>query len=304
MKQVAIIISTYNGEQFIEQQLESLFSQTDVEISIFVRDDCSTDNTLSLLEKYSNKLTIIENNRINLGVGNSFMETLYSVGDSFDYYAFCDQDDVWLEEKLSKAIFKLENEIEPALYCSNQTLVDKNLSILGERHKESLNTSHLQILNNNKLTGCTMVWNKELQIALLATKNRPSSNLLKIRIHDVWVAMVASVIGKIIYDSNSYIYYRQHENNVVGVRKEKLLSIWRKKLFNPSIRNGRSMLASEVFNKFQNNISPKILNDLQYFVNYQNSIKYKFLLLKNSYLFKYSNEPKMSIWMKIIFNLV
>lgn len=304
MKQVAIIISTYNGEQFIEQQLESLFSQTDVEISIFVRDDCSTDNTLSLLEKYSNKLTIIENNRINLGVGNSFMETLYSVGDSFDYYAFCDQDDVWLEEKLSKAIFKLENETEPALYCSNQTLVDKNLSVLGERHKESLSTSYLQVLNNNKLTGCTMVWNKELQIALLATENRPSSNLLKIRIHDVWVAMVASVIGKIIYDSNSYIYYRQHENNVVGVRKEKLLSIWRKKLFNSNLRNGRSMLAGEIHAKFQNNISPKIAQDLECFANYQKSIKYKFLLLKNSSLFKFSNEPKISIWLKIIFNLV
>ena len=304
MKQVAIIISTYNGELFFEQQLESLFNQADVEISIFVRDDCSTDNTLNLLEKYSNRLTIIDNNHINLGVGNSFMETLYSVGDFFDFYAFCDQDDIWLENKLSEAILKLERETGPVLYCSNQTLVDKNLSVLGERHKESLNTSYLQILNNNKLTGCTMVWNKELQIALLATENRPSSNLLKTRIHDVWVAMVASVVGKIIYDSNSYIYYRQHENNVVGVRKEKLLSIWRKKLFNSNLRNGRSMLAGEIHAKFQNNISPKIAQDLECFANYQKSIKYKFLLLKNSSLFKFSNEPKISIWLKIIFNLV
>lgn len=304
MKQVAVIISTYNGEQFIEQQLNSLFNQLDVQLTIFVRDDCSSDSTQDILRRYSDKITLIENTGSNLGVGNSFMESLYTVGDSFDFYAFCDQDDIWLENKLFTAVSKILEKTVPALYCSNQTLVDKDLNVIGERYKSDPNTSYLQILNNNKLTGCTMVWNKELQKVLIDPENRPSYKLLNVRIHDVWVAMVASVIGIIVYDPKSYILYRQHENNVVGVRTESIWYIWRKKLFDPKKRNGRSLLATEVVDRFQSQMSSEITSDLYYFKNYQNSIKDKFLLFRSDYLFKYSNESKWSIWLKIIFNLV
>ena len=97
--QVAVLMSTYNGEKYIRDQIDSILSQIKVNVTLFIRDDGSTDSTVKIItqytEKYSNiKFWVGEN----IGVGNSFMQLLYSLTDEFDYYAFSDQDDIWLNE--------------------------------------------------------------------------------------------------------------------------------------------------------------------------------------------------------------
>ncbi|MHC5923958.1 glycosyltransferase, partial [Streptococcus pyogenes] len=93
MIKVAVAMSTYNGEKYLKEQLDSLFEQKKVDLTLFVRDDLSTDKTVEILSQYNGKLIRVDNNSTNLGVGCSFMETLYRVGTDFDYFAFCDQDD-------------------------------------------------------------------------------------------------------------------------------------------------------------------------------------------------------------------
>ncbi|MGT2950754.1 hypothetical protein BU202_05285 [Streptococcus cuniculi] len=303
---VAIIMSTYNGENYLREQIDSLLQQEGVEVSIFVRDDCSQDTTLEILESYADSLIFVKNDGLNLGVGNSFMEALYQAGIDYDYYAFCDQDDIWLPEKLFEAIKTIDNieTQKPMLYCSNQTLVDQEARVIGLRHQQLINVSSLQILTNNLVTGCTMVWNKPLQTALIAKERRPSSDLLNVRIHDVWVAMVASLIGEIIYDTDAFIYYRQHENNVVGVKKENIYINWCKKLRNKSKRNGRSLLATELIEKFEDMMESTILSDLKILSGYQRDFSSKVALIRNSRLFSLSNESKWAIRLKIIFNLI
>lgn len=306
-KKVAILLSTYNGERYLKEQLESLFSQVNVDVTIFVRDDCSTDSTRNILENYKESLIILDNKHTNLGVGNSFMSILYEVGGKFDYYAFCDQDDVWQSNKLSKAIEMISEIDSPVLYCSNQQLVNKNLENIGLRNTEVPNVSYKQILTNNQLTGCTMVWNTELHRILIDEQRRPSSELLKVRIHDVWVGMVASIVGQIIYDPNAYIYYRQHDNNVVGVRKtskKDLLRVWCNKFMDQTRRNGRSLLAQEIITKYRDIVSPDIISNLEIIALYRQSFIKKITLLRRSDLFSLSKESRFAIKLKILFNCI
>ena len=256
---VAVLMSTYNGEKYLREQMDSLLRQTGVSVELFVRDDGSTDGTIDILKDYLKKNPNIHLKfGKNVGVGNSFMSLVSSVPDNFDYYAFSDQDDIWLDDKLSKAIEKIGIIEKPVLYCSNQTLVDSDGKKIGVRFNKVPNISTEKILVHNKVTGCTMVWNRNLQ-AILST-HIPSENMLRNRIHDVWVAMVASVCGKIIYDVQGYFLYRQHESNVVGAKENTGIDVLKekiKKLNNKKYRNGRSLLAKEMVKLFPTEVTKK-----------------------------------------------
>ena len=218
MVTVAILMSTYNGEKYLSQQIDSILNQKEIDVHLFIRDDGSYDNTWKLLEEYKQKyekINIISAK--NVGVGNSFMNLLYSVPNMYDYYAFSDQDDIWEPNKIIEAI-KMLCIRDEKLYASNQECIDKCGNSLGIRYSKNkdMHLSALSILNQNDLAGCTMVMKNDLFKQLTDIKNRPSASLLQNRIHDVWVAMVASIYGGILYDQRSFIKYRQHENNVVG----------------------------------------------------------------------------------------
>lgn len=304
MKRVAIIMSTYNGEKYLEEQLDSLFQQKDVSLTVFVRDDLSIDSTPDILHKHRHNINIIDNHSQNLGVGNSFMETLYYAGTDFDYYAFCDQDDVWESDKISHAISFFNDTKTPQLYNSNQTLVDNNLKFISFRYQFPINCSPLQILTNNKITGCTMVWNKELQKILTNVAHRPSTELLRVRIHDVWVSMVASLVGVVFYDSASKIKYRQHDNNVVGVKIESKISNWKKKIVNTSRQRGRSKLAINIQEKFEYLYDDKYKYMILTYAHYRNSFKLKWKLISDKELSNLSNEPRYQFIIKVLLNLV
>lgn len=107
-KTVAVLMATYNGERFLREQLDSLLNQKDVTVKILVRDDNSKDSTVSILEEYKSKSLLQWYTGEHLGVEKNFLDLLRHAPEA-DYYAFCDQDDVWDDNKLSVAINHLRN---------------------------------------------------------------------------------------------------------------------------------------------------------------------------------------------------
>lgn len=207
MRNIAVIMSTYNGELYVKQQIDSVLSQENINVNIYIRDDGSTDSTpiiLHELESAFNNIHVVYDK--NIGIGNSFMEMLYTVPDIYDYYAFADQDDFWLPEKLYKALEKIETFDIPALYASNQLIVDEALNQLGMRFCSPPGIRYGDIVRGNLISGCTFVFNKELFRILINIYNRPSTELLVNRIHDAWVAMIAALLGKLFMTPN-LIYY-------------------------------------------------------------------------------------------------
>lgn len=222
MYKVAVIMSTYNGNDYFGEQVRSILFQKDVDVHIFIRDDGSSDNRfINRMREISSSNNITVDFGDNLGVGTSFFNCLCSISDvdKYDYYAFADQDDVWLDDKLICAIKKIENLSGKVLYTSNQYIVDKHLENKHNRFTECPGITYGEIIRGNEISGCTFVFNKELFKFLIDTKNIPSGELLKVRIHDVWVAEVAALFGKIVYDETPHILYRQHGNNIVGAKE-------------------------------------------------------------------------------------
>ena len=148
---VAVVMSTYNGQRFLRKQIDSIMNQKRIAVSLYIRDDGSKDNTVSIIKKYKeNNIHLIKGQ--NVGVGNSFMNCLYSAPRNFDYYCFADQDDIWDEDKISTAIDKIKDVMHPALYCSNQRLVDAEGNTIGHRYEngEKPDLRPMKILKKSK----------------------------------------------------------------------------------------------------------------------------------------------------------
>lgn len=305
---VAVVMSTYNGEKYLAEQLDSIFSQTGVDVSLFVRDDGSTDGTHAILAEYAEKhgnMTV--ELAQNVGVGNSFMNALYDVPDTFDYYAFADQDDIWLENKLIEAI-KLLQSSGKALYASNQENVDKDGNSLGMRWEKDDKRVYLTpvgILNVNVICGCTMVFDNKFFQLIVRAEKRPSSEVLLSKNHDGWIAMVAAIMDDMIFDYRSFIKYRQHGNNVVGSYKasfRKVVKAIVKRIGHRELRNRRSNTARDLCEKFDEVASK---NDV-----IKCSAEYRFVkrgkrnLLKHSREIRfYTGERAITLFLKIMCGL-
>jgi glycosyltransferase involved in cell wall biosynthesis len=217
MDTVTVIMSTYNGEQYLAQQLDSLLNQTGVECHIFIRDDGSTDYTQNILNQYAQKNDNVQwISEENIGAARSFWKMMRMV-DGGDYYAFCDQDDVWLPNKLSEAVEKIKKDDKqgPVLYYSQTIMVDKEGNLIKNKTSDyQLKIpSFSQLIMENTATGCTMVWNQKLHE--MARELAPEH----IRMHDHFLHLICSACnGYICYDQTGYVYYRQHEDNVIGGR--------------------------------------------------------------------------------------
>lgn len=222
---VAVLLSTYNGEGFLEAQLASLCEQQGVALRIFIRDDGSSDGTLRLLHDQAARIPQIASvtQGVNLGAAWSFLTLLRDVPDGFDYYAFCDQDDVWLPEKLARATEQLSQVAHdvPALYCSQVTCVDHQLTPLGQPRANGDTRFH-HLLFENIAFGCTTVMNRAARRSLAS--NLPRAG---VTMHDWWCALVISALGQVLYDSESHILYRQHHRNVVGADVSLLAKVLR-----------------------------------------------------------------------------
>lgn len=213
---ILILLSTYNGQRYLGELLDSLYAQTEQNFSVLVRDDGSTDQTLTLLKAYCeshSNITLIEG--ANVGVIESFMALLRECSvRSGQLYAFCDQDDIWHPEKLSRAVSKINATAEPmsTLYCSRLTYTDSELHILGQSAIPRF-FGFENALVENVAIGCTMMFGENIRQKML------SADTTKMMMHDWWAYLCGSAFGELIYDPESNIYYRQHANNTVGWNK-------------------------------------------------------------------------------------
>ena len=218
-KKILVLMSTYNGERYLREQIDSILLQNGVEVSLLVRDDGSSDSTFEILKRSERtnrnvKLCVGEN----VGCSESFrilLNMAYGLQESYDFYAFADQDDVWLPEKLYAAAEKLNESRKtiPSLYCSNLKVVDTNLNEIGMKYNQNLKlVTKGESLVCSMATGCTMVFNhKVLEIFNLY----PPKQMI---IHDLWILHTCLFLGEVIYDNNAYILYRQHDRNVIGAK--------------------------------------------------------------------------------------
>ena len=227
---VAVIMSTYNGEKYIEQQIDSILNQINVEVLLCVRDDGSKDHTIDIItkytERYNNVLFWNKDRIVNLGVRDSFLTLLKEVFEKYQnipYFAFADQDDVWKPEKLSVAVDQLKEsankfEEKPALYYSNKTFVDAELKLIHDEHIKFYG-DFFEALWPSLASGCTMVFNRVM--TEMAVRHLPVQFQ---SIHDAWIYRLAKCCDAIIvFDERSFIYYRQHGDNVFGTGSLRLL---------------------------------------------------------------------------------
>jgi glycosyltransferase involved in cell wall biosynthesis len=229
--QVTVLMSTYNGSQFLQAQLNSLYEQTYPNIRILVRDDGSTDTTRDLLAAECAKGAIEQlDSDGNLGATGSFFTLLHHAAQTDTaYIAFCDQDDVWQADKIERAVSLLAAVTDvPALYCSRLEIVDEQLHIL-ELSLKPQKIGFGNALVENIAVGCTMVLNRKA-IDLLCQQALPHH----VYVHDWWCYLVISCFGEIIFDDEARIKYRQHSSNVIGVATNHLGVLKRKfaRLFN------------------------------------------------------------------------
>lgn len=208
-----ILISTYNGENFIEEQLDSIFSQTYQDFHVYIRDDGSVDNTVTIISNYINKHTLSEHITMvagnNIGFCPSFFELLYMAKDG-DYWAFCDQDDVWLPDKLRLAVQWMEgkeNQEIPLLYHSGFQLGNADLSEKTLYRPREFNYCFSNSITSNLFFGFAITINRSLYERLLL------ANPKEIKYHDWFAAMITAAFG--YYHSSHQVgaIHRQHKDN-------------------------------------------------------------------------------------------
>ena len=289
MKKVLILLSTYNGEKYLREQLDSIIRQKDVKVTLLVRDDGSKDSTRKILGEYMQKypsMFIIEKGE-NVGCRMSFFWLIKKAADNypdFDYYAFADQDDVWLEDKMISGVNALDEIDNPykVYYCSYQ-MVDENLKEIPTPHNKHLGTLEEAFIFQPCL-GCCMMFSRELieKAAMVEPE--------VIKIHDAWVYLLnLALSGKAIQDLNRYILYRQHSSNTIG-SNQSFIKKWKRRF--KSFRkndNSRSLQAGEIMRVYGKELKGDITYCLDQIASYKNSVKKKLKIITSK---KYkSNKP-------------
>jgi glycosyltransferase involved in cell wall biosynthesis len=220
---IDILLPTYNGERFVERQIESILDQMDARCRMLIRDDASSDETLSLVRRFAvgqpDRVALLEDDGARLGACGNFGRLLeYS---DADYVALCDQDDVWLPGHISSLLERIQTvEREcgtetPVLAHTDLVVVDENLRTMAPSFWSYSNINPVRgnrlngLLVQNVVTGCATMVNRALaRLACPIPKTAP--------MHDWWLALVASAFGRIEAVPEKTVLYRQHSSNRLG----------------------------------------------------------------------------------------
>ena len=245
---IAVLMSTYNGHSYLNEQLKSLAQQTVAEdVTVYIRDDGSTDDTFKIIEKWKTRMAIVLYKESNAGPVISFWKLLMKQDIQADYYAFCDQDDVWDANKLEVAIKQLNEDTH--FYACNCRIIDENGLIIDEiRCKEVPQISIKRLFVSGVTQGCSMVFDDALRQFIVEKK------LQCIPMHDVVLMLYAMNFGKIYWDQTPHFGYRVHSNNVVAKSNKSTIQKIKTTLWNweNSSKNSMSNVAREMLNYIQN----------------------------------------------------
>lgn len=212
-----IVMSTYNGKAYLQEQLESVLRQTVSDFLLLIRDDGSSDGTPDLLREISDprvRLILGEN----LGPTGSFFALLDAARqENADFVFFCDQDDIWMPDKLERLLAEMGKcPAGPALVFSDFAMIDGSGSVTGDSYTAMAQLRipadgnfFPKLLAQPYVFGCASVLNREL---LELVKDPPAG----IEMYDCWIALVASLLGTVRYLPQSTIYHRFHSSNATG----------------------------------------------------------------------------------------
>lgn len=300
---ICVIMSTYNGERYIVQQLDSIFQSEKTKIGLYVRDDGSKDRTVEILKKYGieHNVQIEVNPGQNVGSAKSFLAALRDCPKA-DYYAFCDQDDVWIDGKLSAAVEQIGKTNQPVLWCSDYQVTDSELHIMiPSALKQPVQDSMRAVFYNN-VPGCTMVFNW----ALLQEMRKV--NISEIRMHDIMAINVALITGKVIFDRTPYVLYRQHGTNVLGYSHKKVqIGKWIKEKLE-LVKNKEDYSTAEyaqaVLNAFESKMNEMEKEEYKLISKMNKSLMSRLKLLTRPYTKAKFGRTSISIRCKILLNLI
>lgn len=286
---ILVILASYNGAKYIEEQMDSILNQESVSLDIMVCDDCSKDNTIEVLNKYKLNANVSINKR-EKGTGNAprnFLDTILSLPDefinSYDFIAFSDQDDIWFPNKMFEA-GKMLKEEQSSLYFSNLNLWDENTN-----YKAIINKSYPQkkydFLFEGGSAGCTYVFTNDLCLGLKEILKKTNYYDWELFSHDWFVYFYARANGfKVSIDNNAYITYRIHANNSYGQVNKISIPAMKERL--KYIKNGWYFNHIKEFSAFitSNSVESKIyhLYTKNYFSRFYVLIRYNFELMRSS----------------------
>ena len=269
MRKVCVLLSTYNGEKYLREQIDSVLNQKDVDVTLCVRDDGSKDGTIQILREYEKVGKI----RLEIGENKGYQKSFYLLlanAPETDYYAFCDQDDVWDDDKLISAVKMLEAEDNsiPLLYYSALKVVNKDLKLKQVSHKGYSIGEHPfeEAFMLSFTYGCTTVINK------VAREKFLKYDVNTLYSHDNNMNMICSALGKTIFDSTPHINYRQHGNNCFGYPSSvKAIIKTLRQYVKYEKHNLRSIEMQKIKDLFYNELTPEKQNFCNLILNYRNS---------------------------------
>ena len=224
MKDIVVLLATYNGSEYLKQQLDSLFKQTFSDFRIVVHDDGSSDATLDIINTYRNnypeKIELLYGDSLGSPKAN-FLWMLTQV--EAEIYFFCDQDDVWHETKIEKSLYALGKINTPACVFTDMWVTDESLNVRSDSFIRYIgrtpdNTAYSQILIDNPAAGTTMCFNKALRD--LVVELLPEIDINNIPMHDALLLALADIMGQVIAIDEPLVYYRQTGHNTMGATTE------------------------------------------------------------------------------------
>jgi rhamnosyltransferase len=300
-------MSTYNGGRFLEEQLDSILSQEGVDVSLLVRDDGSRDNTCQILSDYSSKHQNIEVKTCeNVGFVKSFsalVNMAVTLDIDVDYYAFADQDDIWLPNKLATAcdVLATKDNSKPNLFTSNSMQVDaegRELELFHKGPEPKFRKGNVLVFGTEQ--GCSMVFNRKA--VDIYSEHEPNLTW-----HDRWMYHICYFLGSVTYDHQPLFYYRRHEKNALANHKagslegepSKIVRVYRILFVEPPVTNHVEM-AQEFYDHFALRLKKEDQKLFRRFIICRKSLVSKiYMLFSRHFIYPYydANEGRLLKWL-------
>jgi len=306
-----VLMSTYNGEKYLREQIDSIIAQKGVDWQLLIRDDGSTDKTKEIVNEYSSCYDNIKwYHGKNIGPGLSFID-LVKTAPLSEYYAFSDQDDVWYHLKLVHAISILESERKlhgnrPLLYFGNSNETDEHLCNKKSRlkHLRLVQLDFLGTLFHNYADGHTMVFNSELVDRIRSSNCY--NDIVVHRHHDTYFKLCADIVGQSIFDRESLLDFRRHSLSVTEdeVRSQVVITKRVKRMISKFFNSQKltSNSAKVLLDNFDNDLEGKMKEKLKRIAFYRTSIGRKFCLLMDKEIREYNESSDIVYYIKVFFN--
>ena len=304
-QKVIVLLSTYNGQQYLKEQLDSILNQTfSGNITVLIRDDGSSDGTADIVSKYPQQ----DNRSIqfvkasNVGPQRSFLE-LIRLAPTADFYFFADQDDVWDADKIEIAANAMSGQDGPVCYCSNFRHTDTDLTVYEEKALEKPPVfTPLQIIFYNQIPGCVMGFNQALMVLL------QKMQIDNVMMHDSMALSLAAACGKVIYDPVPRISHRIHGGNVVGHGHKKIVPhkwiVEKLRLLLTKEDYDLSAMAAQFLAVAEDQIHPEYLKDITLLRDFKKSRSATRMLLRHpDTQGSLTDRTVLSIRCKIFFHL-